>query len=207
MTTAWRAVVVGSAVVACAAVIVGCSSGDGASSVDRNSSIATDSTPAASDLPLVGSANSTLAGPVPFTAAEVCERLTIESVAAALGVDVTLGAPDGSSTPRCAYTYVSGGGTTSVVTVASMRPEDVGGLTGTAAFDYVADISRQVVGTVGVEEAAPAGGDAALRLVSPAINIGVLQVNGRIFTLVAPAGDTDAAGIDALIQAMATSLT
>ena len=140
-----------------------------------------------------------------LTSEEICERLPFDSVGAALGLDVGLGEPSSMETPQCAYTYDSGG-TTSNVTVASMRPEDVGGLSAGEAYDYVLGINRSIAGEADVEEVELDAGNGAVRISGPALHLGVVQVGDRVLTVIVPAGDAGGPEVDALIAKMSTSL-
>ena len=75
---------------------------------------------------------------------EICERLTVASVAADTGLDVVRATPDDEATPQCAYEYTTDTGGVSNLTVASMRNEDVNGLAGSDAFDFFLQINESV---------------------------------------------------------------
>lgn len=143
---------------------------------------------------------------VAFTAEEICERLTPDVVGAALSLEVTSAEPGVMDTPQCSYSYDSDG-VSSNVTIASMRPEDVGNLPATEAFDYVLEINRQVAGDTEVEEVSLDVGDGAVRLSGPSLHLGVLRVGDRVVTVIVPAADADGSGVDELITQMATSLS
>ena len=141
-----------------------------------------------------------------LTGEQICERLPIQTVGAALGLDVGLAEPDDSATPQCAYEYTNESGATSNLTVASMRPDDVGGLTGTDAYDFVLDVNRQVAGTTDFEETTLDAGDGATRLSGESLHLGVLLVGDRVFTVIVPASDATGPDVDSLISKMATTL-
>lgn len=140
-----------------------------------------------------------------LTAEQICERLTLESVGAALGIDIGLAEPSDMDTPQCEYSY-DADGATSNLTVAAMRPADVAGLTGAEAYDYVLSINRNVAGDVDVEEVTLDAGDAATRISGPAVHLGVVQVGDRVLTAIVPADDASGADVDSLISKMATTL-
>jgi len=139
------------------------------------------------------------------TGAEICERLTVDSVAADLGLDVVAAEPADTATPQCAYDYTNDSGMTSNLTVAAMRPEDVGGATGSNAFDLVVEINRGMGGDDTEEQRIDAG-DGAIRLSGPALHLGVLRVGDHVYTLIVPAGDAETDAVDHLIGTMATTL-
>jgi hypothetical protein len=143
---------------------------------------------------------------VPVAGADICATLTPDVVGVALGLTITGATPDDSSTPQCAYEYASGSGGTSNLTVASMRPDDVGGLAGAAAFEYVADINRSIAAGTEVDEVEPGIGEQSLRLSGEALHLGVLAEGGSLFTVIVPVDDADGAQVDALLGAMAESL-
>jgi hypothetical protein len=140
-----------------------------------------------------------------LSGAEICERLNIDSVAADLGLDVVAVEPDDTGTPQCAYDYTNASGMTSNLTVAAMRPEDVGGATGADAFDLVVDVNRGLGGDdTDVQEID--AGDGAVRMTGPALHFGVVRVGDHVYTLIVPAGDAEVDAVDHLIGTMATTL-
>ena len=140
-----------------------------------------------------------------LTGTEICERLTVASVAADTGLDVLLASPDDAATPQCAYEYANDTGAVSNLTVASMRPEDLGGLTGSDAFDFVVQINESVAGD-GADTQEVSAGDAAIRISGTSVQLGVVQVGDQILTLIIPTGDVEADAVDRLIATMATAL-
>ncbi len=138
-------------------------------------------------------------------AESICERLTIDSVAADTGLDVVLATPDDSATPQCSYEYTNDTGGVSNLTVASMRSEDVGGLTGQDAFDFVVQINTEVAGA-DAETQEISAGDAAVRLSGSSLHLGVVQVGERVLTVIIPVDDVKSDAADSLIGTMATTL-
>jgi hypothetical protein len=178
MSSRWSAVIVASVL-----VVASCGSDDASSGPD------------------IDTASSTI--PETITGTQICERLTVATVAADLGLDVAVGRPDDSANPQCVYEYVVSEGVTSTLTVAAVQPEDTGG--GTDAFDEVVDANRTIAGD-GVEEQMINAGDAAVRLTGSSFHVGVLEVDGRIYTVVVPVEDAEPDGIDRLVASMATTL-
>jgi len=195
--------VVGAALVA----TLGACGSDSDSGADTGADVTTEAADVAATEPVdsSGEAIDNDAALAALTAEEICERLPFDSVGAALGLDVGLGEPSAMETPQCAYTYDSGG-TTSNVTVASMRPEDVGGRSAGEAYDYVLEINRGIAGDADVEEAQLDAGNGAVRISGPALHLGVVQVGDRVLTVIVPAGDASGPEVDALITKMSTSL-
>jgi len=140
-----------------------------------------------------------------LSGAVICERLSVDSVAADTGLDVTRAVPDDSGTPQCAYEYNNDTGAVSNLTVASMQPRDMGGLTGTEAYDFVVSINEAVAGD-GAETQAVSAGDAAIRISGSAVQLGVLQVGDQVLTLIIPGPDVAPDAVDRLIATMATTL-
>lgn len=175
---------------------------------DDDSTSATTPPAAASTVPADGSTTADPgASSETLTGAQICERLTVDAVAADTGLDVTKATPDDSSTPQCAYDYVKSTGETSNLTVASMRPDDVGGLSGSEAFDYVVQINKSIAGDdADVDEQKISAGDAAIRLSGESVHLGVLQVGDQVLTLIVPAGDAKTDAVNSLIATMATAL-
>lgn len=141
-----------------------------------------------------------------LSAQELCDVVTPAIVGEALDLDITgAEAADSGSTPQCAYTYESDGGGTSNVTVASMDTTALGGRTGDAAFDYVAEVNRGVAGGTEVEEVEVDAGDQALRFTGEAIHLGIVAVGGHLQTVIVPL-DVDGEAVDALLVAAATAI-
>lgn len=144
------------------------------------------------------------AAPTP-TGAEICERLTLDAVANDLGLEVTGSEADDSGTPQCAYDYTNTTGMTSNLTVAAMRPDDVGGVSGEAAFDVVVAVNRSIAGDE-ADEASVAAGDHALRLTGSSLHLGVIRVGDQVFIATVAVGDAEASGVEQLMATMATAL-
>ena len=141
-----------------------------------------------------------------LSGAVICERLSVDSVAADTGLDVTRAVPDDSGTPNCAYEYNNDTGAVSNLTVASMQPADMGGLTGSEAYDFVVGINEAVAGD-GAETQEVSAGDAAIRISGSSMQLGVLQVGDQVLTLIIPAVDVGPDAVDRLIATMATTLS
>jgi len=140
-----------------------------------------------------------------LSGAVICERLSVDSVAADTGLDVTRAVPDDSGTPNCAYEYNNDTGAVSNLTVASMQPADMGGLTGSEAYDFVVGINEAVAGD-GAESQEVSAGDAAIRISGSGVQLGVLQVGDQVLTLIIPGADVAPDAVDQLIATMATTL-
>ena len=140
-----------------------------------------------------------------LSGAVICERLSVDSVAADTGLDVTRAVPDDSGTPQCAYEYNNDTGAVSNLTVASMQPADMGGLTGSEAYDFVVEINETVAGD-GAESQEVSAGDAAIRISGSGVQLGVLQVGDQLLTLIIPGADVAPDAVDQLIATMATTL-
>ena len=140
-----------------------------------------------------------------LSGAVICERLSVDSVAADTGLDVTRAVPDDSGTPNCAYEYNNDTGAVSNLTVASMQPADMGGLTGSEAYDFVVGINEAVAGD-GAETQEVSAGDAAIRISGSGVQLGVLQVGDQVLTLIIPGADVASDSVDQLIATMATTL-
>lgn len=143
---------------------------------------------------------------VALDATSICERLTVDSVAADTGLDVVLATPDDSATPQCAYEYTNDTNGVSNLTVASMRSEDVGGLTGRDAFDFVVEINTAIAGADAEIQEVTAG-DSAVRLSGSSLHLGVVQVGERVLTVIIPVDDVESDAVDRLIGTMATALS
>lgn len=191
----------------------GCSSdGDGEGGTTTSTTIASDGSTAPTD----GSTTSTDGSPGPvdgedrplaaLTAAEICASLTADAVAEATGLDVTGAEPADQSTPQCSYAYPSPSGATSNLTVASMRPEDVGDRPVAEAFAYVVDLNRSLTSGADLEEATPAAGDQAVRLSGASLHLGIVAVDDHVLTILVPAGDIEGPAADALVVAVADAV-
>lgn len=193
------------------AIVAGCGSDDAAEPAgDADtadvSSTADDTTVDSSSATSADTpANTSAADASTPTGEEICARLTIDSVAADIGLDVIAAEPDDTATPQCAYDYTNESGATSNLTVAAMRPEDVGGATGSEAFETVVEINRSLAGD-DVDEQEIDAGDGAVRLSGPALHLGIVRVGDHVYTLIVPAGDAEIDAVDRLIGTMATTL-
>lgn len=169
----------------------------------------TEAEPADDDTSPTDAAGSAAPGPIGdgagLSAADICERLAAESVTADLGVEIVAAEPQDSATPQCAYLYRTATGGVANATVALMRPDDVGGATGQAAFDAVVAVNESIAGDDADRQELDAG-DGALRLSGAALHLGILRLGDHVFTLVVPAADTDADDVDRMIVTMATAL-
>jgi hypothetical protein len=185
-------------------LLVGCGS-----DTETNSDPATETDPVidiapvtdATDTSTASTSDAPTAGAV--TGAAICQRLTTDSVAADLGVEVTAAVPDDSATPQCAYEYTTDTGATSNLTVAFMRPADVGGRTGVDASDFTLGINRAFAGD---DEQEVDAGEAAVRLSGSGIHVGVLRVGDQVYTLIVPVDDAEPTAVETLIGTMATTL-
>lgn len=141
----------------------------------------------------------------PLSAEVICERLTVASVKADTGLDIVRAVPDDSATPQCAYEYTTDTGGVSDLTVASMRAEDVAGLTGRDAFDFVVGINETIAGD-GAETQELSAGDAAIRISGASLHVGVVQVGDRVITVITPVNDIGSDAADSLVATIATAL-
>ena len=141
----------------------------------------------------------------PLTGEEICARLSVASVAADTGLDVLRAVPDDDATPQCAYEYANDTNAVSNLTVASMRPQDVNGLTGADAYDFVVRINESIVGD-GAETQTVSAGNAAVRLSGAGLHLGVVQAGDRVLTLLIPIDDVDVDAVDRLVATIATTL-
>lgn len=135
----------------------------------------------------------------------ICDAITAEIVGEALGLEVTSADRSDSSTPQCSYLFDSGSGGQSNITIASMRPDDVGDLSGDEAFEYVASVNRQVAAGTDVEETELDAGENALLISGEALQLGVLQTGNHVLTFIVPL-DVDADAAEALMQAAAAAV-
>ncbi|MDZ4825289.1 MAG: hypothetical protein SGJ13_02355 [Actinomycetota bacterium] len=143
-----------------------------------------------------------------LTSEEVCAAVTGDDVGDALGVTVTEAEPQDSGTPQCHYGYSLESGPTSNITIASMRSdEDLGGRTGEDAYDFVVDINRASADDGDMQEVELDSGDNATRFTGNSLHLGVVVVDGRIFTVIVPADDVPADAVDALIDVIGYELS
>jgi hypothetical protein len=141
-----------------------------------------------------------------LTAAEICASITVDAVAEATGLDVTGSEPADQSTPQCSYAYTNPSGATSNLTVASMRPEDVGDRSVSEAYEYVVDLNRSLTSGAELEEATPDAGDQAVRLSGASLHLGIVAVDDLVLTILVPAGDVEGQAADALVVAVADAV-
>lgn len=184
-----------SAIALAATVGVSCSS-DEATKPPASSSGPTVSTTDEATIPLDTAPVEVLRGD------ELCARITAEVVTNALALTITAATASDDATPQCAYGYTSDSGSTSNVTIASMRPdEDLGGRLGVEAYEYVVDLNRMIGGEI--DEQAVDAGDQAMRLSGEALHLGILQLGQRVITVIVPATDAEGDQVDALLAQIA----
>lgn len=185
-------------------VLAGCSSdgSDGADASKGSSEVSVDGNEGGTDGATDGATDDRPL--VAVTGAEICEAVTVEAVAAATGLPVESSAPSDEATPQCTYAYTSDDGAFSNLTVASMRPEDVGDRALGEAYDYVVDLNRGLGG--GAEEGTPKAGDRAVRLSGASLHFGIFTVDDHLLTVLVPAGDAPGTAADELAVAVADAL-
>ena len=139
---------------------------------------------------------------VALTSAELCERIDPAMVSDTLGLEVVGVEETMQSTPQCSIGYGLDTGVTSNVTVASMRPDDIGGRTGAEAFDYVVDVNRSIASGEEVEESTPEAGDRALRLSGSSLHLGIVAAGDHLLTVIVPASDATGEQVDDFLVAL-----
>lgn len=130
--------------------------------------------------------------PPNLTSQQVCDLAPAASVAAALGVSSVEQKPVDVSTPQCSYTFTSGDSTNNLV-LAVMRDSDVGGRTGSDAFEYAVSVNRAVAGDAAEETEVPDLGDQAVFMSGPAVKLLIVQAGLRIVTVAGTELNADAA--------------
>ena len=142
-----------------------------------------------------------------LTGAEICQLLPAVDVGEALAFEVSDAVADDTSTPQCAYHYTRADGTFDNVAVAALRSvEDLGGRTGKDAFDYVVEINRGFAAGTEVTETEISAGDGAIVLVGESLNFGVIDVGGRVVTIIVSTKDATGPTVEALVSATALAL-
>jgi hypothetical protein len=136
----------------------------------------------------------------------ICDAVTADIVGDALGLEVTSADTSEMSTPQCSYLFDSGSGGQSNITIASMRPEDVGDATGDEGFDYIVRVNRGVAAGTEVEETEIDAGEHALLISGEALQLGVLQAGNHILTFIVPT-DVEVSAAEALMQAAAVAIS
>ncbi len=144
--------------------------------------------------------------PVTALAAEdICERVPAASVTAALGTEVVSAEPERSLNPQCIYTYGGDSSSLATVSVATQRPEDVGGRTLQDAFDYVVDLNQDVGQPSELDVVDVAAGDRAVRLSGPTLTLVVMAVEDHLVAILG-APDVDPAALDSLAVVVGEAL-
>ena len=150
-----------------------------------------------------GAAEDALGGAVitSISGEDICARLPGADLGVTLGLTIDEAVAYDTATPQCTYSHTSGTGSTSSVTVASLRADgDLGGRSGDEAFDYVVDINRGLAGGTDFEEVELDAGDRAVRFSGEALHLGIVFAGGHLFTVIVPVGDADAGRVDDLLE-------
>lgn len=135
--------------------------------------------------------------PPDLTSAQVCDLVPATNVAAALGVPSVEQEAVATSTPQCSYTFPSVGTTNNVV-LAVMRDADVGGRTGSDAFEYAVSINRALAGGGADEREVPNLGDQAVFMAGDSVRLLIVQAGLRIITVAGTELTAEQAGAIAL---------
>lgn len=140
-----------------------------------------------------------------LSGAEICERLPGDELGPVLGLEIVeVGADDDRL--ECIYGYESAGGGVSSLTVAMMRSEDLGGLGGSDALDFVIEANRGIEEVSGEELVELELGDGAARMSSEFLHYGILLLGEHVLTVTVSAGDASGEQVDGAVELMATAL-
>jgi hypothetical protein len=120
--------------------------------------------------------------PLPdFSGEDVCALNTPAEVGAALGVTIEGAEPSSGGTPSCSYTFTTPEGTGNNVVVAVMRSSDVGGRSGTDAFEFAVEVNRRY--SDGAAEQEVDVGDDALYMDGAAVGLLIIRQGERVMTI------------------------
>lgn len=138
------------------------------------------------------------------TSAEVCKRLTVQSVADDLGRTITQAVAGSSGSPNCEYEFETDTGGSRSVLVAALLPIHTGGQGGETGFEWFVDRSQPIVGRVAEFHELDFGDD-AIRVSGLVTHLGVVRIGDDIYMLAVQVEDADAETVDRLIETMATA--
>jgi hypothetical protein len=144
----------------------------------------------------------------PISGQEICDLVSGDVVGTALGITIDHVVASTSDTPQCAYVFADATGADDNVTVAAMRTEeDLGGRTGDDAFAYVADLNRTISAGGDTTETELEAGDRATLFAGSTLSLGVIDIGGRIVTVIVPpsTGAATTEAISPLIVAVANA--
>lgn len=137
-----------------------------------------------------------------LTGGQICSTLEPEALTEALGQTVGDGAAVPSGPPSCSYP-VTGASTPGTVVVSAPRSkEELGGTTGSEAFDYYVNLAQTLGSNTGAEEASVDAGDQAVRFTGPTTHIGVVEAGGQIYTVTIGVDSAEPEQVDAVLVAM-----
>lgn len=142
-----------------------------------------------------------------MTSQEICALLPAETASAALGIADIVAAPGTTDTPQCSYQFARADGAQTDATVAALRTAgDMGGKFGDDAFAYVVEINKAAAQNEVTETPLDFGNNAVL-LTGGRLHMAIVQVGGRIITVLLNTDSGDAAAVAALAQAASVVLT
>jgi hypothetical protein len=132
---------------------------------------------------------------------DICALLPGTDVGATLGLTIDTTQAYDTATPQCTYSFTTSTGSSSSVTIASLRGEgDLGGRSGDAAFEYVVETNRGLAGSSDFEEVDLDAGDRAVRFSGEALHLGIVFADGHLLTVIVPIDVTDASRVDDLVD-------
>ncbi len=137
-----------------------------------------------------------------LTAEDICEAVPADTVAEATGLEITEATASTSSTPQCAYSFVSENGPDSNLTVAASRYTSSDAQSIEQAFDGAVQINIATAGGTSVEQTEVDAGDEAIILSGTVLDLGVLRVGNVLVSVIVPPGAVTPAQTESLMVAI-----
>jgi hypothetical protein len=134
-----------------------------------------------------------------MTSEQICAAMTANQVGTALGVrGVTASPGNTTGTPQCSYHYTLDSGEATDATIAVLRSQaDMGGRFGDDAFQFVVDLNKAAAQTPVTETPLEVGSQAVL-LTGSTLYMAIVQLGGRIVTVLVNTDAADAGSVTGL---------
>jgi hypothetical protein len=181
--------------------------GDSSGSDSGTNNQATESTQPTDPSPDTGAGPETSAAgsdPGGITSEDICTAVSLDAVAQATGLNITGTEASESSTPQCAYTYSTGTGPDSNLTVAASRYTDADAQTIEQAFDGAITGNMGMVGS-DADKIEVDAGDEAVFVSGSLLSVGVLRTGDTLVSVIVPPGAVSDESFESLMQVAGTA--
>ncbi len=143
------------------------------------------------------------------TAEEICTKVSADVVSSSLGIEVTGAVPTdplADVVPTCTYSYTGAKGKAGVVTVAALRPLDMGGRTGTEGYKSLVGSIETFFEGQDFETTPVEAGRQSVRFTGADAHATFSDTGRHVLQIVVPKADADPDEADALLAAVIGAL-